>query len=495
MRKPGVFPARIRATVGALLWGLGTALGLVGNWLQWDWLAAKAPYPYPNQIWGDLVPGTAENALTATYLVLGLLTFATWALTGPTRKRSTDSTSYKTLVKVGTALRWLTVGLAAAALVGITALLAVYLSRWWLLFAGWLGQFFATALVLAGALIVPSISGQHRGEERERAKGPLLAVTAAFIVAAVAPIPVEALVNATQVAYSHEGADSSHAGQVAVLEKEPPWGGAGARMTSGDQENWSKLWKGASLPELLPAFGEDSVAVLLQQASLRRPGLVFLEQATGETMASFSPGALAGLGVDTQVDPAFSRLMFTYNDFLLKSGTGKEWVSSQGKRYSSGPPTGYVEQQTATLMQTDGLHALDVTAGTTWFVGDGSGCARRIATASQLPIISPQGTIAMLQVCDEHARAIPWWAYPDELVDTIAPLTATVFGVSATSGDVLWTQELPGFEGWAEESNARYPSSNYRNLPLEWSWGNDDVTVTFDGVTTKLDLNTGEMRQ
>ena len=474
-----------RLTAASLLWGAGTALALVGNWLHWEWLATPAPSSYPDQVWGDLLPRTAENALVFAYLVLGALALVVWVLTGASRKRT-----WRALPAIGAAIRWTTVTVAAAAVVGIVVLLTVYLSQWWMLFPGWLGELFASLLVLVGALLLPPFAGEHRFVERERQRKASLLAVLAFVVAVVVQIPIGTLVTKTQVKFESEGGPAVLA-EAAV--EAPPWGGAGlVGLDSDGEQVWERLWRGARAPVAFQAFGGKTQSVQLLQATLKRDSLALLDVASGDVLSEITPGALDFYGINLKQDPAYDRLVFTFDDYLLRAGNAKEWVSAQGKRYDTGPPTGYVELQSAALMSTDGVHGLLMTEGTTWFVGDGSGCARRVATTDSGPIVTDQGTILMVQVCDENARAVPGWSFPEGLVETIAPGTATLFAVDAAGGDLLWSRELPGFTKWAEETGARYPSADYRRLPLAWSFQGEVATVVMDDVASHFNVATGK---
>ncbi len=481
-------PARAHARLAAamLLWGFGTVLALVGNWLHWEWLAVSAPPPYPDQVWGDIAPRTTENALVGAYLVLGVLTLALWMLSAPQRKYNP-----RPLAKLGTAFRWITILVSGVAVVGILILLAVYLSRWWLLFPGWLGQLFASSLILAGALLLPPFAGEHRALEREKHRGATWAAVAACLVALLAPFPIATLVTKTQVDF-HQDQHASAVTAVPVTE-EPPWGGAGlAGLTEQDSQAWSRVWRGAKDPVAFPAFGGKTQSVQLLQATLKRNSLILLDVTTGDVLAQMTPAQLDFYGANLSEDPAYDRLVFTFDDYLLRAGNAKEWVSAQGKRYSSGPPTGYVEYQSADLMPTDGVHGLRMTDGTTWFVGDGSGCARRAATSQGSPIITEQGAILMVQVCDENARAVSSWSFPEELTETIEPGTATLFAVDAAGGTLLWERPLPGFAEWAARTGARYPAADYQRLPLAWTFQDGAASVVMDQVETKIDVNSGK---
>ncbi len=478
--------AHARLTAASLLWGLGTALSLVGNWLHWEWLAVSAPTPYPDQVWGDIAPGTLENALVSVYLVLGISTLTLWALSAPTRIGNRHW-----LTRFGTAFRWLTVLVSGAAIAGILVLLAVYLSEWWLLFPGWLGELFASSLILAGALLLPPFAGGHRGIEREKQRGASWAAVVAFLVAVLAPFPIAALVTKTQVDFH---ADQGEPASVAVpLTREAPWGGAGLVGLSEDGEQaWSRAWKGARDPVAFPAFGGRTQSIQLLQATLKRSSLSLMDVASGSVLAQMTPAQLEFYGADLSEDPAYDRLVFTFDEYLLRAGNAKEWVSPQGKRYDAGPPTGYVEFQSANLMPTDGVHGLRMTDGTTWFVGDGSGCARRAGTSQGSPIVTEEGAILMVQICDENARAKPSWSFPEGLVQTIEPGSGTLFAVDAAGGDLLWEKPLPGFADWVASTGARFPAADYRRLPLSWAFENGEATVSVDGTEIKIDVNSGK---
>lgn len=478
-----------RTTVAAILWPGGTALALIGNWLHWEWLARPAPTPYPDQIWGDLASSGVENALVILELVLGITALVLWRMTSASKRFPPGSTKRARLALAGLIIKWLTVAVAAGALIEIAVLLGNYMSSWWMLFPGWLAEWFAQVCIFLGALALPSFVGPHRMRERERQRPAVIASVAVLVVAILLPYPVAKLVTGTQVQFEGD-ANSALPLTMQTAEREPPWGAAGVQAVDDEGTAvWERMWRGARDPLLFPSTGGGTGAVQLLQATLARPSLVLLDAQSGAVKAQMTPASMDFLNVDLTVSPDTGKAVFTYGDVLLRAGMGHEWISGDGERLP-GPPSSYTDRARAQRRGTEGVHALNMVTGESWFVGDGAGCARRAAIAGDMPVAA-DGVLVMFQVCDEEARSDPWWSYPDELNATVAPLTGTLFGVDQLDGSIVWTAPLPGFAEWRDQMGSLYPSTRLREMPLQLSQDQGTLTVQMQGVTSKFAIDSG----
>lgn len=480
-----------RITISATLWAGGVALGFIGNWLHWEWLAVPAPLPFPDQIWGDRAGSTVENAVLIVSLVLGILMFWMWRSTGSRHGRRPSPTRMRTMQIAGQSVRWVTVAFSILVLASISVLLFHYLRDWWTFFPGWLAEWFAQLCILIAALTLPPLAGEHRRQERERDPKAYGLAAVILLVAITAPFGIGALVDTTQNQFHvSTGADPD---ENAIVSTYTTTTGAGIQLVSPEEEIlWDRSWRGAKDIFQLPAINDDTVAVSLSQATTTRPALVLLDQADGGIRARLSALELNRLQLDLRIDPSEGEYVVTYGDTLLRTGPRREWVSPEGIRFD-GPPTEYMDAVTAAMTPIDGVHGMNLVSGETWFVGDGSGCARRIASFDEQPIMTEDGVILMTQICDEHAAAEDSWSFPGELTGSISPLSAALFGLDAQTGAVLWQRPLTGFGDWAATTGARYPSSELDKLPLTFQKDPNasEVLVIFADEQFPLDLASG----
>ena len=468
-----------RTVLAMALWGFSVVLGLLGNWLRWEWFTVSAPEPYPDQVWGDLLGGNWENALVIISLVLVLATGATWWLTGWARPQASKPSW---LYSLATAFKWAAVTVSGAALIGIIVLGVASLSDWWMAFPGWTAQWFVQACIFAGALILPSARNPYRATERERRPQAWFLGAACVVAAFVAPWGVIAVVNGTQMTSSFsvldEGPSSTApgdkaAGGIDVFSTDGNFTQAGAETSAGEgggaepsSLSWRRGWRGAKDPKLVESIGGGTAAIRMFQATPKRDAFVLFDVATGETRVALSETEIAARSLALVENPDYVRLAFTYKNTLLRAGFADEWVSDEGIRLD-GPPQGRVQETTSFKVPTDGVHATDLVEGTSWLIADAGHCDRRAVLSDGRPVANRSGNLTMIQVCNESAIASPSWAFPDELVPYSLPRSVTLFGVDAQSGDVLWIDPLPGWDEYLTAHPTDFPAAQWPEIPFE----------------------------
>lgn len=452
-----------RAALGTTLWELGTAIAVLGNWLRWEWLAVSAPLPYPDQVWGDQFGPLWENLLVLATLTLAVLAAITWWSTAWSRPERLKPRWAFTLANV---LKWLALLVSGVALVGIVYVNYLSLQEWWMAFPGWVGQWFAQLCVFAGAAIIPSATSPFRQTEPEQHPGAWATGAAIVVLAIGLPWVVLGSVNALQLTSKSYFVRGS-ASEVSAFSTLSPSASAGMQAETSDSSLvWERRWRGAHNPVVVESIGGGTAALQLFQATPERPALVLMEERTGDIRASLSAREIQERSLGLVENPDYTRVMFTYGDTMLRAGFADEWVSIYGERLD-GPPEGTVEETSSFTVPTDGVHAVNLVQGGTWFIGDSGSCTRRLLVTDGVPVADEDGTFVMIQVCNASAKQNQDWAFPEALLPFVEPLTATLFGVSAQSGEVVWADPLPGWETYLEKSPTNFPAALWQDLPFE----------------------------
>ncbi len=487
-----------RITFSLILWSFGVGFAFVGNWLRWEWLAVSAPLPYPDQVWGDRASPNWENALVLVSLALAVLTWLMWWLTSEARPKPVRNPVVFTLASV---FKWAAVAVSGSAMVAIVFISYQSMSDWWMLFPSWTAEWFAQLSILVGALALPDIRDPRRSREREKQPRARTFGAAAVVLLVAFPIAVGSVIEGWPSSFRHdpdlvgmgsedpEDMNEGSAQKLTVFSKPAPFAGAGVRLDSPPADTvWERFWRGARDPALVESIGGGTVAVSLFQATPRRPAFVLLDLATGGIRASLSQSELNRRYLYLRENPYREQLRFTYGDIMLRAGSVPEWITHQGERLPA-PPSNSFDESTSQKVTTDGVHAINLVTNETWFIGDSWGCQRRLRTVDSHPMAA-DGTFVMLQLCDVQAVSADSWSFPPELTSSTQPLSATLFGVDAATGEMVWSAAIPGWDQWSEESGAKYPTSLVDKLPMEFAKATRAETASV--ADTGTGTNTGE---
>ena len=468
------------------MWGVGILIGGTGL----GWLAPPGREGFPDPAWGG-VPERDAWAVAAAVILGGALASASWYLRR-IRRQPTDPSRTRHVV---TAVRALILVMCGLGLAAVARACAQSVSLQWSVFPGWASMGVLGIAAAAGAVVLPSReSTRRRASPESSVRHPRMLAALIGCVLVLAPILAVRGMDATQTTLRVDtSARRADATPTAAGETSPVRGVVvGGSTDTGT--SWSRRWRGAADPQVIPAHVDDTTAVVMRQATVSRPRLVLLDAATGRDVATLDQSAAEDLGID--LDAGASAPLATYGQVLVAAGEAQEWLRRDTSQRLDGPPQRLQDAAMVQVRRPLGVHARNLVTGSTWFVGDDGVCERRLATDGDGQWIATQDVLVLIQAChlQSSPEDNPQWAVPAGRAPELRANSLTLIGLDPQDGSLRWQAEDPSWARWAGTADA-LPSLSSGLVPLEMSLDADAraAMVVLDGHRSAVDLASGNI--